>query len=209
VLAVSFSPDGTQLLSSSQDRTARRWEVATGRLLGETPHDSGVTHGKFQPGGRQFVTASHNRTVQLWSAATGQPVGPALLHPGPVIQLAFSQAGDRLATVTDQGTAHVWDAATGFPVGEPPRSFGPLGAVGFSPDGSRLLVAGADGLVRIFPIPDLPAPMPAWFPDLLDWVAAEAPDPERLNRLRRVIREGDPAAPWNVWARGRLEPPRK
>jgi hypothetical protein len=56
---VAFSPDGKFVLTASQDRTARLWEAATGRLVGAPLlHDQPVTAALFAPDGRTVWTGT-------------------------------------------------------------------------------------------------------------------------------------------------------
>ncbi|KAG1896457.1 quinon protein alcohol dehydrogenase-like superfamily [Suillus fuscotomentosus] len=74
VLSVSFSPDGTRIMSGSQDSTVRLWDAATGLPLGEPfrGHTRLVLSVSFSPDGTRIVSASEDSTVRLWDAATEQ-----------------------------------------------------------------------------------------------------------------------------------------
>jgi WD40 repeat protein len=52
--AVAFSPDGKTILLGNMDKTARLWDVATGRPIGGTPmlHEGAVVGVAFNPNGR-------------------------------------------------------------------------------------------------------------------------------------------------------------
>jgi predicted nucleotide-binding protein len=70
VWGVAFSPDGTLLATTSNDKTAGLWEVGdyTGRplrfLIG---HEEGVLGVAFSPDGTLLATASNDWTARLWS----------------------------------------------------------------------------------------------------------------------------------------------
>jgi serine/threonine protein kinase/DNA-directed RNA polymerase subunit RPC12/RpoP len=66
VYSVSFSPDGRQALSGSEDCTVRLWEVATGECLRTLQgHTDGVTSVSFSPDGRSVLSGSHETTIRL------------------------------------------------------------------------------------------------------------------------------------------------
>jgi WD40 repeat protein/tetratricopeptide (TPR) repeat protein len=167
VLAVAFSPDGRRILTGSADRTARLWDVGTGRLLGKPlEHDGLVLAVAFSPDGRTLVTCSQSSatrgTVRLWNAGTGQPLGEPLPHPRPVLAAAFSPDGRVLLTgssdpASSKGEAHLWAVATGRPLGEPLPHPGPVHAVAWSPDGRRVVTGCADKVARVWEARPTPA----------------------------------------------------
>ena len=62
-----FSPDGTRVLTGSQDRTARLWEAATGKELAVLRGHVGVLYSAvFSPDGTRMLTASEDNTPRLW-----------------------------------------------------------------------------------------------------------------------------------------------
>src|SRR5262249_18570637 len=64
VQGVAFSPDGRLALTRAADRTARLWEVDTGRPHGPPlQHDTPVTAMAFSPDGRKLATGGFDGTV--------------------------------------------------------------------------------------------------------------------------------------------------
>lgn len=58
VLGLQFSSDGKLLLSGSADKTARIWEVASGRELGRITHQDEVRSVRLSRDGHYFITTS-------------------------------------------------------------------------------------------------------------------------------------------------------
>ena len=78
-----FSPDGTRVLTASEDKTARLWDAATGQELQVLRgHEDWVHSAVFSPDGARVLTASADNTARLWDAATGQELKVLRGHEG-------------------------------------------------------------------------------------------------------------------------------
>ena len=72
VTSLSFSPEGTRLLSASYDATVRIWDPLTGvchRTL--QGHSGAVFKACFSPSGTHIASASEDKTVRLWRVSDG------------------------------------------------------------------------------------------------------------------------------------------
>ena len=108
ITSVSFSSDGTRVVTASADHDGRVWDARTGVnthvLRG---HFAIVSGARFSPDGRWIVTAGPG-TAGLWNTATGTLVYYLRGHAGKLLSAAFSSDGSRLATGGADGTVRVW-----------------------------------------------------------------------------------------------------
>ena len=152
-LDVALSPDGRQLLTGSQDKMARLWDLAAGqaRLPVLGGHASSVQSVGFSPDGRQALTASQNGDVRLWSGTPRDGIQSAAVLAGHAHLggAAFTADG---ATVLSFGgqTLRAWQT-------QPQPERGVIGAhggwvagVAYSPDGQRLLSYARDGTASLW-----------------------------------------------------------
>jgi WD40 repeat protein len=119
-LRAVFSPGGKLVVAMSTDRTARIWDVASGRLL-HTFHIHARPMGSFPDAffshdGKRLATTT-GAFAQIWDLASGDRVCTLRGHAGGMIGTAngaaFSPDGTLVLTVSlDDGTARVWDAAS-------------------------------------------------------------------------------------------------
>ena len=66
IVAISFSPDGTQLLGGGNDNRPRLWDVATGTVLTALPaHEAPVSGVAFSPDGATLATVSVDGLLRL------------------------------------------------------------------------------------------------------------------------------------------------
>ena len=66
--SAAFSPDGKRIVTASFDKTARIWDAASGKPIGEplTGHADVVRSAAFSPDGGRIVTASYDKTARIW-----------------------------------------------------------------------------------------------------------------------------------------------
>jgi WD40 repeat protein len=69
----AFSPDGTRIVTASDDSTARIWDVVTKNEIAVLQHHGGVKSAGFSPDGSRVVTASGS-IATIWNTATGKEI---------------------------------------------------------------------------------------------------------------------------------------
>ncbi|HZQ31755.1 MAG TPA: TIR domain-containing protein [Mycobacterium sp.] len=181
VLCVAFSPDGRRVISGSRDKSARIWDVETGRQIGPPLlHTDFVNSVAWSPDGRRVASGGSDRTLRIWDAQTGQPIGQPLKYPGGVDGVGFSPDGRRVVAASYDGTLRVWDVESGRQVGEVSTGgHDGLRTAALSPDGKRVLavMVGDKDTVRVWDVEtgrEVGTPFPVYD------VAAFSPDGQRV-----------------------------
>ncbi len=108
---VYFSPDGTRILTASQDKTARIWDAKTGALLVTlTGHNRAVASAQFSPDGRRVVTASHDKTARVWDARDRRAAGhPADRRQRGADRSPSAATARHIVVACYDGAARIWD----------------------------------------------------------------------------------------------------
>jgi len=148
--SAAYSPDGTRIVTASNDNTARIWDAKTGAqlavLLGHGDH---VESAAYSPDGTRIVTASRDKTARIWDAHTGAQL---VLLSGHVhiYTAAYSPDGTRIVTASHDQAAHIWDARTGAELAVLLGHGDTVYSAAYSPDGARIVTASADKTARIW-----------------------------------------------------------
>jgi WD40 repeat protein len=151
VRTVRYSPDGTRILTTADDNTARVWDARTGIQLEVLTHNAYVCSAVYSTDGRRILTTSEDGKNRVWDASSGAEVLSIQSRPDHCGR-AFSVDGGRFLT-SDGKVLQVWDARTGREVGQLTRPPGLSGWGDLSPDGMRFVTLADDNTARIFDVP--------------------------------------------------------
>ena len=151
-----FNPDGSTILTASEDGTVRIWDANPGKPVGqvlEIPSTDAI--GDLSPDGKVIFSSprerNYQRYLQLWDATTSHPIGAALPQPGGNAHVFFSSDSRVLVDVEADHTIRLWDATTGTALGPAPPFLisVPIECASLSPDAKALLIGGKDGTALI------------------------------------------------------------
>jgi WD40 repeat protein len=121
VISGRFNADGTAIITTSEDATARLWRApwanpevvlrldAPGGTA--TVATTAVRSGAFNRNGDLVVTAAEDGTARVWNAQTGEQ-WVSFPHPAVVTSAEFGADGHVL-TVCADGRARIWDLPIG------------------------------------------------------------------------------------------------
>ena len=75
VVCVAISPDSNYVATGSRDKSAKLWEMSTGREVRSfLAHEATVTSISFTPDGKMLLTGSNDKSIRLWDVTTGREI---------------------------------------------------------------------------------------------------------------------------------------
>ncbi len=169
IRAVAYSPDGSRIVSGSEDETLRIWDSHTGECLKVLPGHQGSIWSVACAPPHRLVSGSMNQRVKLWDLKSGeclttlqgysdaiwaialQPQGN--LAPPPVSDLV-PPAPPAPTLIAASGSADhtvkLWDITNGQCLRTLTGHTNWIPAVAFSPDGSLLASGSLDQSIRLW-----------------------------------------------------------
>jgi eukaryotic-like serine/threonine-protein kinase len=149
VNTAAYSPDGTRIVTASNDKTARIWDARAGlQLTVLTGHGGSVYCAAYSPDGSRIFTASADKTARIWDARTGAQLAVLSGHRDEVSCAAYSPDGSRIVTASDDKTARIWDARTGAQLAVLSGHDDSVVTAAYSPDGMVIVTASDDKTAR-------------------------------------------------------------
>jgi WD40 repeat protein len=152
VYALHFHPNGRLLAVGSTNGGLGIWNTDTGRQVRSFQgHSRAVSSVAFAGGGNRLVSAGVDNTAKIWNAGNGnrlQNLTGGLAHHSA----AFHPNGRYVVTGND-GRASIWSAAEGKRVLTVRHvSETPVRSVDFHRNGRFVVLAGEDGVARIWEV---------------------------------------------------------
>ena len=154
---LSYSPDGSRIITAADDGRIKVWEVQSGFcVVTFTEHSSCVTGCEFAKKGQVLFTSSLDGSVRAWdliryrnfrtfSAPTRLSFSCVAIDPSSEVVCAGS---------TDSFDIYIWSVQTGQLLDQLSGHEGPVSSLGFAPTGGSLVSGSWDHTVRLWSIFD-------------------------------------------------------
>jgi WD40 repeat protein len=193
-----YSPDGTEMVTASDDGTARVWELKD-QPSAVLRHDAAVSFATFSPDGDRILTIC-DKTIYIWDDVTNWLQPPAYtVKYGETA--AYSANGKLVAEIYRENCAQVRDAQTGKPVTPLLQHQDSVSSVKFSPDSTRVVTASHDNTARVWDARTGKPVTPPMVSTLWVDYATFSPDGTRVVTTSTQSRvwdaeTGEPVTPW-------------
>ena len=119
VHSLTFSLDGTFLVSGSEDHTINLWDIQTGGVIKTFHgHKNGVRAVSISPDCTMIASGSDDHTICLWDMQTGECYHIIDEHKGSVYSVSFSPKNPQLLiSASLDNTIRGWNTINGHQIG--------------------------------------------------------------------------------------------
>lgn len=151
IRSISFSHDGSSVVTASNDGTVRIWDISKGKCR-KVMRDDGkfMLSAVFSPDDSCIAAASYDKYVRIWSVVSGKLIRKLEDHTDIVTNVSYSPDGGMLASGSEDNTIRIWDTNTWEckRVLKGHNRF--VTSTAFSPDGLFLVSGSLDGTIRFW-----------------------------------------------------------
>ncbi|ABA21164.1 WD-40 repeat-containing protein [Trichormus variabilis ATCC 29413] len=151
VWSVALTKDGQTLMSASEDKTIKVWNLDTAKVTTTLQgHTDTVRAIALTPDDQTLISGSADKTIKIWNLQTFKLKRTMSSLSGGIWSLAISSDGQTLVTVHENGSIQIWN----FPTGQLLRTIkghqGRVFSVAMSPDGETFATGGIDKNIKIW-----------------------------------------------------------
>jgi hypothetical protein len=154
VSAVAFSPDGRAILSGSEDRMLKLWDVAAGKELRtfteKSYRYSEVYSVAFSPDGSAVLSGGTGAKLFVHEVDTGKELRAFEGGSEYFASVTFSPDGRTALFGGSDATLKLWDLATSMILRIFTGHSASVSSVAFFPDGRRVLSSSWDGTLKLW-----------------------------------------------------------
>lgn len=176
---VAVAADGSRMITTNRDYTARLWDIASGQcLMVFRGHTDELRRAAFIGDGCYALTTGIDGTLRMWECATGKCIRTMSGHKGNVPALAVSPDEKFMVSGGFDKTLRVWSLPGGACEQVVTQNDTIILRVLFTMDGKTLVTLDTRGIVRRWNFPDIGSPF-------------QINEMEILNRINDIALIGD------------------
>lgn len=151
VKTVSISYDGQLLLSGSDDKMLKVWQLTDRKFMFSiNAHSNWIKSAEFSPDTRLICSGSEDRQVKLWDVTTKGLIHNFTDHSQSVNSVKFHPDGTCVAAGSSDNSIKIWDIRGQRLIQHYDAATAPVTSIAFHPNGRYLLSSSADSTVKIW-----------------------------------------------------------
>jgi WD40 repeat protein len=148
IKSVAISSDGKFIVTGSEDKTARIWNIEGNQLFVLAGHKEAVTSVAISPDSKFIVTGSGDKTARIWNME-GNLLFVLEGHENGVQSVAISPDSKFIVTGSHDGTARVWNIEGNLLFVLEGHEYG-VQAVAISGDGTFIITGSKNKTIHLW-----------------------------------------------------------
>ena len=150
VRTVAWSPDGTKIVTTSTDQTAKIWSAATGALLYTIQGIDYVSNFCWSYDGTKLAGTIKDSSVTIWSAISGNVLFTLDQYPSYIQRVSWSPDGSKIAISYGDSATVIWSGSSATKLLTLDKLSGYINVLRWSPDGTKIATAGSRARVNFW-----------------------------------------------------------
>ncbi len=151
VNSVAISSDGKYIVSGSDDKTIKLWEISSGREIKTFRGHEALWSVAISPDGKYIVSGGKTRTIDLWEISSGREIKTFRGH-GFVRSVAISPDGKYIVSGSSDETIKLWEISSGREIKTFRGHEYGVWSVAISPDGKYIVSGSWDKTIKLWEI---------------------------------------------------------
>jgi predicted NACHT family NTPase len=151
VNSVAITPDGSKIVSGSDDNTIRIWDIQSQSELAVLNLESSVTSVAITPDGSKIVSGSY-KEIRVWDIQSQSQLAVLFGHENTVRSVAITPDGSKIVSGSGDNTIRVWDIESGSELAVLKGHESDVNSVAITPDGSKIVSGSPDKTIRVWDI---------------------------------------------------------
>ena len=151
VRSVAVMADGKRVISASEDRTLKLWDLETGSEIRTfSGHTDRVRFVAITPSERCVISASNDNTLKVWDLDSGNEIKTLSGHSDRVRSVIVTNDEKRAISASGDKTIKVWDLKTGCNIQTLTGHSERVSSLALSSDEKQLISASNDSTIKLW-----------------------------------------------------------
>ncbi|KAF9221842.1 WD40 repeat-like protein [Gyrodon lividus] len=151
IYGIAYLPSGERLVTCSDDKTVRIWNVENGEPEGTSMEYDGWVKGlAVTKNGKRILSGGMDERLRVWDVETHQLVEEWTDHKKVIRSITMSPDGELVASGHSNGDIFIRETDGGTVKHSFTSGSGDVNSVSFSPNGKKLASGNDDKAIRVF-----------------------------------------------------------